>query len=369
MRPDVSVIVPIYKTEKYLERCLESIVSQTLQNIEILCIDDCSPDNSCEIVQKFAQADPRVKLISHKKNLGLGGARNTGIRAAKADYIASIDSDDYVTPTMMEALLTATNHGKIDIVVCGFEKVSDDGNLISQHVYQADEIANVDNNIDIFSIMTPSFWNKLWRKSLFIDHNIEFPEHMFYEDLATTPIILTKAKTIKFTKPAHYKYVIREQSIMTSYSAKHITDYFLVFDILKTYLAQNDLYKHYEFEFDKMINANLKYHCDYVKKSDMGENELRHYLKQILLLKAAFLDWDNKFGNLDTPSLLQHIGHFSPKENHLQINTAFNLYRSLSRPFLRKKERRELRDHPTHFLKKSNHPVAIMGKYLFNVYH
>ena len=102
----VSIIVPMYKVEKYLERCLDSLVNQTFQDIEIICVDDGSPDKSGEIAERYAIQDKRIKVI-HKKNAGLGMARITGIEAASGKFIAFVDSDDYLEKTMIQALIDA----------------------------------------------------------------------------------------------------------------------------------------------------------------------------------------------------------------------------------------------------------------------
>lgn len=301
----VSVIVPIYNTEKYLERCLKSIIKQTMEDIEILCIDDCSPDNSVEIVKKFCDQDNRIKLISHKQNLGLGGARNTGIKEASADYISGVDSDDYIQFDMLEKLYEATNDHQVDIVACGYQKISAEGKASFIDKSRNLAIHNTNHNIDIFTLTTPNFWNKLWRKSLFIDNDIMFPEHLYYEDLATTPRILSKSRKINYIEGVYYNHVVRKKSIMRSCSDKHILDYFKVFNILKMHLLENDLYDHYKLNFEHMINVHLRYYANIVlKESGMKESELHPYLKHILLLKTSYLNYDTQLVKANSSQLL-----------------------------------------------------------------
>lgn len=95
--PQISIIIPVYNTSKYLDQCLNSLVNQTLTDIEIICVDDCSPDDSASILQNWSEKDSRIKVIRHAQNKRQGGARNTGIKAATADYVGFVDSDDYVS--------------------------------------------------------------------------------------------------------------------------------------------------------------------------------------------------------------------------------------------------------------------------------
>ena len=107
MTPTVSIIVPVYNVEKYLPACLDSLINQTLQDIEIICVNDCSPDGSDTVLQQYAEKDDRIKIVNHEYNQGLGAARNTGVRVASANYIGFVDSDDYVATDMFELLYNA----------------------------------------------------------------------------------------------------------------------------------------------------------------------------------------------------------------------------------------------------------------------
>ena len=160
--PLVSIIVPIFKTERYVEKCLRSVMAQTYENLEILCINDDTPDQSAEIVAAIAKEDPRIRLLEHERNQGLGAARNTGLLAARGEYIASVDSDDYVAPDMIQALVDGTMGGVHDVVVCGFQRVTEQGDIISNHLPKIG-IVNPDRHTNIFKISNPAFWNKLWR--------------------------------------------------------------------------------------------------------------------------------------------------------------------------------------------------------------
>lgn len=304
MHPKISVIVPIYKTEKYIDKCLQSIRQQSMEDLEIICVDDCSPDNSDIIVERHAREDPRVILIRHEKNLGLGGARNTGIEAAKAGFIASVDSDDYIRSNMMEVLWNATEDGKFDVVQCGFDSVDEKGRKISRQARASNVVVNTENSINIFSLMNPAFWNKLWRKSLYTDNNIYFPNHVYYQDTATTPRILAKSTHIKTIDDTLYYYLVRSDSITTTYSSKHIIDYIKVFEVLLSFLKENNIYERYREEFTTYAENGIKYHSGNVVNSNLDEEELKQYLKHLLMFKIAFFDCGEYLDNKSQDELL-----------------------------------------------------------------
>ncbi len=302
--PDISVIIPIYGTEKYLDKCICSVRQQTFQNIEIICVDDCSPDNSYKIVEKHIKQDKRVKLIRHEKNLGLGGARNTAISESLGEYIASVDSDDVMLSNMLEVLWENTNKKKVDIVCCGFNCVNERDEILSHVEYVEKQVKNHKNNIDIFSLLNPAFWNKLWRRSLYINNGIYFPTHDYYEDMSTTPRILAKAKSIKVIKDRLYNYLIRPESITGSYGSKHILDYIKGFETLFDFLERENLYSHYEKEFNAYIEKNIIFHSKSILSSDLYVEDKKQYLRNLLLLRVSFQENYQSIKNKDLDDLI-----------------------------------------------------------------
>jgi len=311
--PKISVIIPIYGTEKYLDKCLLSVRGQTFKDIEIICVDDCSPDNSYKIVEEHCKQDKRVVLIRHEKNLGLGGARNTGIRAAKADYLASVDSDDYMSKDMLEILWKATDNGWFDIICCGFNRVDGNGNILSKYSYPEKQIFNDNNSVDIFSTLNPAFWNKLWRKSLFVENDIYFPEHDYYEDMSTTPRLLAKARYAKVIKDALYFYLVRDQSIINSVTDKHIIDYLKGFEILSKFLKENNLSQHYVDKFHLFIRGNFNYFTKSIIDSQLSLDKKNQYLRFLILFRITFVENFNKFRYLGVSDLLARLNE---KELH-----------------------------------------------------
>ena len=351
MKPKISVIVPIYNTKKYLDKCLTSIINQTMQEIDIICIDDCSPDDSYLIVEKYIKQDSRVSLIRHKENKGSGGARNTGILAAKADFLASVDSDDYIKSEMMQTLWDASGGGKIDVVSCGYICTDTEGKEISFDSPTYEMLDNTKNSIDIFTCINVKFWNKLWRKSLFVGNEIYFPEKIFFQDLATTPRILAKSRTVKVIESELYFYSIRPDSVTTTCSAKHIIDHFKVFEILLEFLEQNNLIDRYWGELVERIDRSLYYHSVHAVQSLASDKEIEQYLRKILFLKVGFLSYRDELEGKKEAELLKLIQNncnYSLKEK-----LKYRFLGLLLKPFLTSKHHLKLREKPRLFFKDS----------------
>jgi glycosyltransferase involved in cell wall biosynthesis len=290
MTPRVSVIVPVFNTAPYLARCLQSLRESALREIEIICVDDASTDESARIVEDFARLDSRIRLIRHERNLGLGGARNTGIAAARAEYIGGVDSDDWVAPTMYARLLEATDGGRADVVEGGYLRIDSAGEVFRRYKPKAKVVENDRNQINIFEVTPPSFCTKLWRRALFVDNGIWFPEHTFYEDLATTPRLMAKAKLIHFIADTSYFYFKRDGSITFSASERHQLDHFKVFDILLDFLWENDLVDRYHEEFAAQIGSRLTYHANNVVDFDVPEKDKVQYLRHMLMMTIGYQD-------------------------------------------------------------------------------
>ena len=134
-------------------------------------------------------ADSRIKLLSHERNFGQGGARNTGIAQASANYIANVDCDDWIDIDMIETLYTHSECETVDIVCCGWKRVSENGELLDVRGRPPARHINTHNTVNIFDVLNPAVWNKLIRKNLLLNNDIRFPHYLAFEDLATTPRI------------------------------------------------------------------------------------------------------------------------------------------------------------------------------------
>lgn len=219
----VSIIVPVYNTEKYLKRCIDSIISQTYHDWELILIDDGSVDKSGEICDEYASFDSRIQVI-HQKNKGVSHARNVGINVARGTYIMFCDSDDYVSNNWVEDLYTAVREHSASMVYCNYIKVSEIGD-ISQKSNLKIENVNIDSDRNKFiyyinrilnSITGWEIWNRLFIREIISENRIRFSEECenFAEDLCFVLEYLLYCKTIIGIEAANYYYVEHPNSMM-----------------------------------------------------------------------------------------------------------------------------------------------------------
>lgn len=219
----ISVIVPIYKVEEYLDECVQSIVSQTYRNLEIILVDDGSPDNCPQMCDAWASKDSRIKVI-HKENGGLSDARNAGLDIAKGDYIAFVDSDDWIAPEMYEVMLSAINKEKADICSCKILSCYPGSEVevgaAEYTVGNSEEILSMIYNDTVYPVAA---YNKLYRKSCW--SKLRFPVGKICEDAFTTYLLVDGADKIVHLPEPFYYYRIRPNSIMTaSFSRKRMDE-------------------------------------------------------------------------------------------------------------------------------------------------
>lgn len=215
----ISVIVPVYKVERYLPKCIESILQQTYQELEIILVDDGSPDHSGHICDEYAKKDPRIQVI-HKKNGGVADARNVGIEQATGELIALVDSDDYIAPDMYEKLVLRMQEDGSDMAICNFLCVEPDGTEIlslnhslpiSDGVFTRDELFRklADGQKTHYYATT---WNKLYKRELFFD--ARYPTDKYYEDEFIAHHVIKNCNSISCVSDALYYYVQHPGSFM-----------------------------------------------------------------------------------------------------------------------------------------------------------
>ncbi len=213
--PTISVIVPVYKVEKYIRKCVDSLLCQTYPDLEIILVDDGSPDRCPQICDEYATRDDRIHVI-HQKNQGLSAARNTGISAAKGDFIGFVDSDDYIAPDMYAQLQSLLASANADLAICSFFYADEGETVLPDDSPLKDEI--LDTKQALQKIGEPKWWyyvmswNKLYRKSLF--SAIRYPQGKLYEDSYIIHELLFLCKKVVTTSAPLYFYVQRNDSIM-----------------------------------------------------------------------------------------------------------------------------------------------------------
>ncbi|MPS63476.1 MAG: glycosyl transferase family 2 [Chryseobacterium sp.] len=216
----ISIIVPVYNVENYLAKCLDSLVNQTYQNIEILVVNDGSTDDSGKIINDFSVKFPEKIKAFYKKNGGLSDARNVGIDNATGDYIGFVDSDDYVLETMFEEMLDLAEKHSAEMVICNIQKVDERGNVIQKltQIPNMPEKIDLETHFSVFSDISYFACNKLFKKELF--ETKRFKQGISFEDIQLIPKLLLECKTIAQTQHFHYQYLERQNSISKTHTEK-----------------------------------------------------------------------------------------------------------------------------------------------------
>ena len=294
----ISVIVPVYNVEKYLRRCIDSILNQTYQNLEIILIDDGSTDNSGAICDEYIKKDNRI-LVIHQENKGLAGARNSGLDIAKGKYIGCVDSDDYIHPEMYERLYNLIVSTNTDMAVCGYHPIySSDYKLYPMGDADIEIHTNTEAMEKLYEPFCQIYWVEAWNKlySRWIFDKIRYPEGINFEDNYIYHRILETVKTIVYTHERLLYYYQREDSIMReNYSLKKL-------DELKSYEDRAKFFeqKGYDYLKEKAYIAWLERLTSHYEKLYSLENTDK-YRKSIKIQVKEILtqqQWLKKYKKL-----------------------------------------------------------------------
>lgn len=239
----ISIIIPAYNVEKYLEKCLDSVVKQTLKDIEIILINDGSSDNTWNIIESFANKYSNIKAFN-KPNSGVADTRNFGLSKVSGEYIGFLDSDDYIEPSMFEELYNKAKSGNFDVSVCDAYIVTDKLTYIDSNISRD---LNKNEIKTIFATLYPVLWNKIYKKELF--NNLSFKEGVWFEDVELLYRLIPRINSIGVVKKAFYYYVQREGSITSKVNSK-IYDYIDNFNGIIEYYKSNNLYDIYYKELE-----------------------------------------------------------------------------------------------------------------------
>lgn len=286
-----SIIVPVYNVEKYLDKCLASILRQTFKNFECIIIDDGSPDNSNAIIDKYVKLDQRFKVI-HQKNMGISAARNAGLDIAKGEYVVFVDSDDYIADDYLEKFALKIADTDADIVICGFIEAYKDYEKNKVFAVESTEVIKQNILADIW----PSYvWNKCYKKDLFT--NIRFPVGKIFEDILTIPeLCLYAQKIVCIPDKLYYYNRQNENSITTNMSSEKM------YNLFQGHLKNRNLAIMNNIRCLKLIDKRmvkdttkcLFRNCCDNKLSASQEQEMCDYLKE-RLDKSEVVGLRNKF--------------------------------------------------------------------------
>lgn len=280
----ISVIVPVYNTSKYLDKCLSSLVNQTIKDIEIIVINDGSTDDSLDIIKIFKKKYNNIILID-QKNMGISISRNNALDIARGEFIGFVDSDDYVSNDMYEKLYNNIKNNNSDIAVCNYINfIPDDNSFFNQDI-------NMNGNTNLCEMPSLLYdidyapWNKLYKKSLWDD--VRFPEKLKYEDINAVIKVFLKAKKISFEDSYLYYYMINSSG-QTKTINDRVLDIIPIFEDLVSYCMDYDI---------KIKNA-LKYLCvsKYFEYCQLIINDNNEKLLDIFLEKV-YVSLNNNFNN------------------------------------------------------------------------
>lgn len=306
---ELSIIIPVYNAEKYLKECINSILNQTYKDFEVICVNDCSKDNSLKILEEYAQNDNRIKVINNSKNLGPGANRNIGIKNAKGKYLTFIDADDfYLNENCFCILLKTIKENNLDLLIFNNEEFDENtkeylpekqkrfgfpyGKKDANHLWSDKEIEK-----HRFAI-SPFPWSKIYSKDLLINNDIYFPEGIYYEDAAFSNYVSLFNKRVMVLKESFYAYRINvststTQNIMAKFDsivAMHIA----MFDFLKT----KNLYEKHLISFVTLCISSL---CLYflpqindVEKAKELNLQIKNFIQNLKLSKKQLKEIKKK---------------------------------------------------------------------------
>lgn len=284
--PKVSIILPVYNVAEYLEQCLDSLINQTLKDIEIICINDGSTDNSLEILNQYVKKDSRIKVIN-KQNGGQGIARNLGIDIASGEFIGFADPDDWVDSEMYEQMYNQAKALSSQIVICGYKKYFEQtGKFVASHIFRIAVSLTKSKSLKVPSqqninkellnktvLVSPAYaWNAIYNSSLLKDNNIKFSIMRCYEDVMFVLKSRILADKVSYIDSAFYNYRIRTSSTLRANDSRYI-DLINVIKLLKDYLVVQDLITEFKYNFNYFCVANI-----YRVFSHLNSDELRRHL-------------------------------------------------------------------------------------------
>ena len=277
----VSIIVPVYNTAKYLNKCINSLLNQTLKEIEIILINDGSTDNCESIIKKYK--DKRIKYIS-KKNEGIGKTRNLGIEIASGEYLAFIDSDDYIESKFCEVMYNKAIKDKCDIVICDY--FEDINNELKEIKFASFKDTNLMENPEIINYINLGPCNKIYKKELIKDNNILFKKGVWFEDVEFTYRLLPYINSIGVVKEKFYNYVQRDGAITRTFDERmyhYIDNLNGVVEFYKNNNFYNEYEKELEYIYVRYLYATFIKGVSKYKDDEKFEKAVKEAIKNVNL--------------------------------------------------------------------------------------
>lgn len=251
----VSIIVPVYNASKYLRKCLDSLFQQSYSNIEVICINDGSTDNSLDILNEYKEKYENQLYIKTVENGGQANARNLGIELASGDFVMFVDSDDCIDLNTVERMMDKQKESQADIVVCEIDRIFEGKFSSFTKKFQYDTslpftgTTTVQEHPEIIPFLTAAVYAKLIRKSFIDEHHISFIKGYIYEDFVFTQNMLSCQPVLYIMHDQFYKYYVRQNTTMTSKKSR-VTDMFHDIDVVYSYYKKENLVDTYKTELD-----------------------------------------------------------------------------------------------------------------------
>ena len=251
----LSIIIPVYNVEKYLSKCLDSVIYPDIADYEIIVVNDGSTDSSPEIAENYARRYPQLIKLINKENGGLGSARNAGIAHAQGEFLVFLDSDDCLSPNAVEEMLDSLQLN-FDIAIYDYISVNEYDRELSRSIGCEKQGSFSFSDYPEILFAPPSACNKIFKKSLFIENNIVFPTQIWFEDLATIPRLFLHCNKISNLAKPWYKYLQRSGSITNSKNPQRNSEIITVCNMVIEYYKKNNQYEKYRYELEYMLAYN-----------------------------------------------------------------------------------------------------------------
>lgn len=302
----VTIAVAVYNTEKYLKDCMDSVVNQTYQNLEIICVNDCSTDKSLEILEEYAAKDTRIKIITNEKNSGLGVTRNVGMDVAHGEYILFIDSDDWLDLTACEKLVAKAKENESDVVFFSAYLVNGDEKKEWKQFCDVPCPLSLEGRKVLLRKTRPHAWSKLWKLEFMTKHGIRFPDFRKSQDQKPHWMVCLLAEKVAFERECLYYYRTHTAQVIQC-TDKRLMLAVDVYNDIEEYLKREKVYylykkeflqkkfEHYDYVF---FNINVQFRTELLKKIRISPSDMFFLLTQyrpfkhvvfLILMKSPFI--------------------------------------------------------------------------------
>lgn len=310
MNKKISIIIPCYNTEKYIERCLDSIIKQTYKNLEIIVVNDCSTDNSLNIIEEYRNKDNRIKIVNHEKNKGLFHARLSGAKNATGEYIAFLDSDDYVEKDFYRELLTTLINTNSDMTICNTVREETNNKYIFNLFKTGREIIEGNDILDEYfkqegkNYRWHTIWNKLYTMKLWKKCEKEYSkitEHLIMtEDFAYSTVLFYNAQKISYNDNASIFYCANEDASTSTKTLtkkkifKNINDLITSFNFVENFLKEKNIFEKYHENFKNWKTLYSKIWKMNIHNANISNDEIIESLEKLS-------EFNDKFDKVDIP--------------------------------------------------------------------